>query len=260
MLAKIRIKQSFGGAATTYDSVAALQRKVGKVLLGQLDVVDQPNSIVDIGCGTGFLIEEILKSKKCSPELIVALDIAMPMLRTSRAKLTTNQVSYLCADAESLPLQPHLADLVVSNLAVQWCSDLEKIFTEIKRVLKPGGSLLLTTFGTKTLQELKAAWQKVDDYSHVNDFIGVAELTGFVGQAGFHSFKVKSDIYISKYESVWGLMAELKQLGAKTVLSGCNHNLTGKASIQKMMSAYQKPDKSGLVSATFEVISVIAKA
>ncbi len=259
MSVKTTIKQSFGDASVSYDSVASLQRKVGKALLENIGQAAYFDSVVDIGCGTGFLIEELINQKKCSAELVVALDIAKPMLDVARAKLTNDQVSYLCADAEFLPLQPHSVDLVVSNLAVQWCSDLAKNFTEIKRVLKPGGVLLLTTFGTQTLHELKSAWLGVDDYSHVNTFIDKVKLTDLLKRIGFYQVKVESDIYISTYESVWSLMTELKQLGAQTVVAGRNRHLTGKASIQNMISAYQKHDKNGMVPATFEVISVIAK-
>lgn len=259
MLAKTAIRQAFSEAAPSYDSVAVLQRKVGKNLLKQLDYSVQPNTIVDIGCGTGFLLETVISQKKVASELLIALDIAQPMLQQARLKLAKHPVTYLCADAEVLPLQANSVDWVISNLAVQWCNNPANIFAEIKRVLKPGGLLLLTTFGTKTLQELKTAWTDVDNYRHVNDFVSESELTQALSQAGFKNFQVDAECHLSNYDSVWGLLAELKQLGAQTVLTGRNPTLTGKTSFQKMIKAYPNQVAGGQVCATFEVISVMAK-
>ena len=70
---------------------------------------------------------------------------------------------------------------------------------------------------------------------------------------------METSIYTSTYESVWDLMAELKQLGAHTVVTGCNKRLTSKSAMQRMISAYQQQDENGLVPATFEIITVSAK-
>jgi malonyl-CoA O-methyltransferase len=259
VLAKTAIRQAFGEAAPSYDSVAVLQRKVGEKLLKQLDCSVQPNTIVDIGCGTGFLLETVISQKKVAPELLVALDIAQPMLQQAKLKLARHPVVYVCADAEALPLQLDSVDWVISNLAIQWCNNPANIFAEIKRVLKPGGVLLLTTFGSKTLQELKTAWADVDNYTHVNDFVAESELIQILSLAGFKNFQVRAECHLSNYDSVWGLLAELKQLGAQTVLTGRNPSLTGKSSFQKMIKAYPNQTAVGQVFATFEVISVMGE-
>jgi malonyl-CoA O-methyltransferase len=215
---------------------------------------------VDLGCGTGFLINEILKQKSGTPEQIIALDIAAPMLQTIRNKLkNSHSVTYLCADAEFLPLKSQSIDLVISSLAFQWCGNLEKAFSDVKRILKPEGRFVFTTFGTSTLYELKRAWQEVDDYSHVNTFYSAAQLADFLNQAGFQQVELETRSYISTYESVWELMSELKQLGAHTVIAGCNKHFTSKTAMQRMICAYQKQDKNGLVPATFEVIMAVVR-
>jgi malonyl-CoA O-methyltransferase len=260
MSAKVKIKQSFADASASYDSVALLQRKVGSNLLQRVGVIGQHNTVVDLGCGTGFLTGELIKQAICPPEQIIALDIAFPMLQAARNKLINNHsVAYLCADAELLPFQPQSVDLVVSNLAFQWCGNLEKTFGDIKRILKPEGRFFFTTFGAHTLNELKSAWQEVDDYAHVNAFYNAAQLQNFLQQAGFHQVEVETCSYTSIYESVWELMAELKQLGAHTVIAGCNKRLTSRSAMQRMISAYQKQDENGLIPATFEVITVTVR-
>lgn len=261
MLTKTKIKQSFAVAAPAYDSFALLQRNVGSSLLQRLETIAQQNTLVDLGCGTGFLIHELVQQKIVTPVQLIAVDIALPMLQIARSKLNHNpSVAYLCADAEALPFQQQSVDLVVSNLAFQWCANLEKAFGDIKRIMKPGGYFYFTTFGPRTLHELKSAWQEVDNYTHVNSFVSTAQLTEFLQQAGFNPIELDSKPYISVYESVWDLMAELKQLGARTVMAGCNPQLTSKAAMQRMICAYQQQDENGLIPATFEVITVAVRA
>jgi malonyl-CoA O-methyltransferase len=190
---------------------------------------------------------------------IIALDIALPMLQVTRTKLADKpNVSYVCADAEQLPLDGQVVDGVFSNLALQWCVNLEAVFTDIKRVLKPGGRLVFSTFGPQTLQELKAAWKDVDDFNHVNEFYSEQQLTRFLQLAGYTEIAVETRVYISSYGSVLALMKELKHIGAHNVIAGRNKSITTKTQMQRMIAAYEQYRTSDQVTATFEVIMVTA--
>ena len=258
-LDKSGIKRSFAAASKTYDSVAALQRTVGLELLHAIDASKLTGTLLDLGCGTGFLTGELLAH--AAYETTIALDIALSMLQTTQRKLADRRdVIYVCADAEQLPFAAHSIDGVFSNLALQWCSDLDAVFTGIKRALKPEGLLVFSTFGPQTLQELKSAWATVDDYHHVNTFYSETQLQQFLQQAGFNNCRLESRLYSSRYDTVWSLMQELKQLGAHHVMAGRNNKITTKAAMQQMIAAYEKHQVAGQIPATFEVITVIAQA
>ena len=260
MQVKAKIRRSFGNASGSYDSVALLQRKVGKSLLNNLEVDGLSGRIVDLGCGTGFMIDELLALNPAPSIEIIALDSALPMLQAARKKLVgSEQVRYVCADLAVLPLPTQSVDVVLSNLAFQWCGDLGQVFAEIRRVLRPGGKLLFTTFGPSTLIELKTAWQKVDEFQHVNRFPGNDEIHDALRKAGFAKIGMTAETRVPAYQSVWDLMVELKRLGARTVLSGSPKQLTGKAKMQRMVGNYQKSAGSALIPATFEVISVVVE-
>ena len=158
-----------------------------------------------------------------------------------------------------MPLSGQSIDSVFSNLALQWCRDLEAVFTGIKRALKPEGQLVFSTFGPQTLRELKSAWATVDNYNHVNAFFSEALLKQLLQQAGFKSMQLESKLYTSSYDSVRTLMQELKHLGAHHVIAGRNKNITTKTAMQQMIAAYEKHRVRDQIPATFEVIIVSAK-
>ncbi len=254
-LDKAKIRQSFAAASLTYDGVAALQRTVGNALLDSSDTENLTGTLLDLGCGTGFLTSHL--SVPTRP--MIALDIALPMLQVTRTKLADKvNIDYICADVEQLPLVENSVDGVFSNLALQWCVNLEAVFSDIKRVMKPGARLVFSTFGQQTLQELKAAWAEVDAYHHVNDFYNEQQLTHFLRRAGYTEIKIETKVYVSNYASVWALMKELKHIGAHNVIAGRNKNITTKTQMQRMVTAYERHRNNGLVPASFEVIMVKA--
>ena len=257
-LDKRRIKQSFAKAASTYDGVADLQRQVGRALLRSVDIEQCQGVLVDLGCGTGFLTSELVA--RANYQHLIALDIAHAMLKTTQGKLDSKDaIDYVCADAEFLPFVSQSVDYLFSNLALQWCHNLTAVFSDIKRVLNLEGQLVFSTFGPKTLQELKAAWATVDNYNHVNDFYSHIQIQQFLEGTGFKDIQIVSQSYISCYTTVRSLMQELKGLGAQQV-SDRNKSLTSKTKMQKMYTAYDSLRINEQIPATFEVISVIAKA
>ncbi len=82
----------------------------------------------------------------------------------------------VCADGEALPFADDSFEFIFSNLMLQWCTDLESVFSELRRVLAPGGLLMFTTFGPDTLMELRASWEAVDGYTHVNRFVDLHDV------------------------------------------------------------------------------------
>jgi len=277
-LDKVKIKQSFAAASVTYDGVAALQRTVGKALLNAINAESLSGTLLDLGCGTGFLtanlsasqvggVSSTLNLEGCLENgtqsvpyiTVIALDIALPMLQVTRTKLAdTPNVGYVCADAEQLPLAGQIVDGVFSNLALQWCINLDVVFTDIKRVLKPGGRLVFSTFGPQTLQELKAAWADVDDYNHVNEFYSEQQLAHFLQLAGYTEIKIETRLYRSSYGSVLALMKELKHIGAHNMIAGRNKNITTKTQMQRMIAAYERHRTGDRIPATYEAIMVTA--
>jgi len=254
VLDKRQVRQSFANAAQSYDAMAVLQRQVGRELISRVSL-PYDALVVDVGCGTGFFTQQLRDSALL--ENIFALDIALPMLLKARERLGGSVIPLLCADADMMPFASHSIDGVVSNLALQWCMGLEKMFAGMHRVLKPNGHFLFSTFGESALYELKAAWAKVDEYPHVNDFCSLSVIKQQLEAAGFIDVQIQSRSYEVKYNSVFELMRELKGIGAHNVSQGRKKQLTTKGQLQALLGAYPM-DKDGQITASYEVIYVRA--
>ncbi len=251
---KQKVAQSFSRAAPTYDSVAQLQRDVADFLFKMID--PQPGleqagqTIVDLGSGTGYGAAKL--AHKFPRGQLLGVDIAEGMLHFARAERKI-EAHWLCGDAENLPLASNSVGLIFSSLALQWCEDLPRLLRELYRVLKPGGQLLLSTLGPRTLSELKQAWQQVDGYRHVNRFISSQALREQLIQARFAEDIWLSEDRVLQYSQLQELTHELKALGAHNINAGQSSGLTGRRQVQQFKAAYETFRQDGLLPATYEV-------
>ena len=248
---KSLVRAAFSKAAPTYDRAAVLQKEVAARLVERLDFIKlNPERVYDLGTGTGR-VAAALREHYPQAE-VTALDFALPMLHAARER--SPGLSAVCGDVEALPLAGDSAELILSNLTIQWCQDLEGTFAEFRRVLRPGGLLMFTTFGPDTLRELREAWGRVDGRSHVNAFFDMHDIGDALMQGGWAEPVMDQQHFTLTYEEVGGLMRDLKEMGAHNVTAGRHHGLTGRARLRAMADAYEAFRADGRLPATFEVI------
>ncbi|MCB1831431.1 MAG: malonyl-ACP O-methyltransferase BioC [Gammaproteobacteria bacterium] len=253
-LDKGSVRRAFSKAASRYDKVAVLQREIGQRMLDRLNLVRlKPATVLDLGAGTG--VATVALEKIYPKAQVIALDFAFPMLQQTRRRGGLfRKPSCLCADLEQLPLADASVDLIYSNAAIQWCNDLDRVFPELQRVLRPGGLLMFTTFGPDTLQELRAAWSEADGYAHVSRFLDMHDIGDALMRAQFSDPVMDVDRMTLTYSAVEELMRELKILGAHNVASGRQRALTGKGRLIAMKASYEQFRRNGLLPASYEVV------
>jgi len=257
-LDKRRIQQSFDRAAVRYDEVAVLQREVGKRTLERMELIrHQPGCILDIGAGTGYCSHALLQRYRKA--MVISADLSPAMLRVAAGRGSVwerwrRQQAFVAADIEQLPFADASVDLLFSNLTLQWCPDLKQAFSEIRRVLKPGGLLMFSTFGPDTLKELRESWQTVDDYTHVSAFADMHDIGDLVLGSQFADPVMDSERFTLTYKEVRELMQDLKILGAHNATAGRQRGLTGKQRFARMAEAYESYRQEGLLPATYEVV------
>lgn len=114
-----------------------VQRSVVSALVGHLS---PSPSVLDIGCGTGRLLDRI---KTAVPSaVLVGLDRSMGMVESARR--LRPQVAIVRGSAESLPHPDGCFDAVVTTISFHHWSDKERALCEVFRVLRPAGIFALT--------------------------------------------------------------------------------------------------------------------
>jgi ubiquinone/menaquinone biosynthesis C-methylase UbiE len=108
-----------------------------------LSVVPAPARILDVGCGTGYLLRQL--ADRC-PEAVelTGLDPAPAMIAAARAVATDDRLRWLEGTAEGLPFPDGAFDLMVSTTSFDHWADQRAGLGECARVLAPGGWLVLT--------------------------------------------------------------------------------------------------------------------
>jgi malonyl-CoA O-methyltransferase len=265
------VRRSFARAAATYDAAAALQREIGGRLAARLDYVKlAPALIVDAGCGTGEAVGELMA--RYPGARVVAFDVALPMVEAARRRaraqrsllgrllgplrpsLAQNAPRFVCADLNALPFRGVTADLVWSNLALQWVNDLPRAFAEVRRVLRVGGLFTFTTFGPDTLRELRRAFAGIDAATHTNRFVDMHDVGDMLVAAGFADPVMDMEHVTLTFESPGALLSELKAIGATNRTRGRPRGLTGRARFARVPAALEKLRANGRIPATFEVV------
>jgi malonyl-CoA O-methyltransferase len=249
-------RRAFERAAASYDEAAVLQREIGSRMLERLDYVRlKPQTVLDLGCGTGQGIDALAKRWRKSK--IIALDLAESMLQRARRRgAWLNRPWPLCADLEALPLADDSIDLVISNASLQWAGDLPRAFTELRRVLRPEGLLMFTTFGPDTLIELRRAWALADAgaHAHVSPFLDMHDIGDALMRAGFADPVMDAERITMTYESVHGLMRDLKAIGGRNALQDRPRGMTGRQRLSALEQAYEQERRDGRLPSTWEVV------
>lgn len=118
--------------------------------------------ILELGCGEGSLWME---NKHLLPEnvRITVSDISEGMIRDIRRNLGMDErFSYETFDCHKIPAQANSYDIVIANHLLFYCEDIAQVCQEVKRVLKPDGIFLCSTYGSKHMQEITHLVQNFD--------------------------------------------------------------------------------------------------
>ena len=250
------VRRAFSRAASGYHAAAALQQEVAKRLLESLDYLDgrQPQVVLDVGSGPAHATAAM--KKRWPKAQVIALDLALPMLAEAKQQAGWwRPFSRVCADARALPLADNSVDVIYSNLCLQWVEDLPAVFAGFRRVLKPGGLLLCSTFGPDTLVELRDAFAQTDDTAHVSRFAPIAQFGDALMMAGFRDPVLDRDLFTLTYDDLPALMHELKALGATNAMHARRHTLTGRGRFAAARAAYEPlRNAEGKLPSSWEVI------
>ena len=245
---KQRVRESFDRAANTYDDAAVVQRRVCERLLDELDLPTQSAPrILDAGCGTGYGARRLRAHRPDAH--ITGIDFAPAMLDLARH--TTD----LCctADIERLPFAEASFHLWWSSLTIQWC-EMDKVFAEAARVLRPAGQLAVSTLGPGTFAELREAFAGVDQHRHTLPFSDPEQLGAALERAGFGGVRLLREQHTVHYPDLKTLLRAVKAIGAHNVGDGARSGMMGRQAWQRVEAAYDRHREAAGLPASYDVI------
>jgi malonyl-CoA O-methyltransferase len=248
-----KLQYRFNKSARDYDRLTALHRQIADGLMRGLPAKRAPASILDVGCGTGYLTG-VLKDRFARAH-VAGLDFSASMLEIARNK--RQGIEWILGDSQRLPFADGGFDWVVSNAAYQWSPDLREAFQEARRVLVPGGILACTLFGFHTCQELfRALYEAKPGGLEFNRLVDETQVRQALRANEFHP-QIYDEFLKVDFASMRALMDWLKALGINSL---AQEGFIGPRTLARAEAIYrQKFSSAQGVAATIEVIHVYAQ-
>jgi malonyl-CoA O-methyltransferase len=144
--------------------------------------------------------------------------------------------------------------MIFSNLAIQWCNDLDAAFEGMHRVLRTDGLLTFSTLGPDTLKELRAASKTDGERVSVSRFFDMHDIGDALVRAGFSAPVLDVERVVLTYDDVIDVMRDLKAIGAHNAADGRGRGLQGRDFLKKITANYEQFRREGKLPATFEVV------
>lgn len=232
------VRKAFSLAAKHYDNHAHIQRQAAGDLLRLCDEhLLKSKRVLDIGSGTGILS----KLSNQQHALWINIDISAAMLRQGQCQQYQSRKIDICADANALPLDDYSVDMVVSNMALQWCQHPTACLKEIYRVLVHSGRATLGILVDESFAALKHAWSNTGYAPKLAKLPTRAEWLKVANT--LFDVTAQSITYEDEAESINALLKRMQQVGAGYSQHSCRDDLQERFSVAEakaIQSSWQK--------------------
>lgn len=166
--------------------------------------IQEGDTVIDLGSGAGndaFVARKLAGDKG----KVIGIDFTEAMIARAREnaeKLGFNNVEFRLGDIEDMPITSNKADVIVSNCVLNLVPNKHKVFSEIIRVLKPGGHFSISDIVLEG--ELPAKWKQVAEFyaGCVSGAIQKSEYLGIIEEAGFKNITLQKDKTITIPDSI----------------------------------------------------------
>ena len=144
------VQNVFSEVSKKYDLMNDLMsfgtHRLWKKNLVELMNIQNTDKIIDVGSGTGDLIQII---KKNNPDVsLISTDLNIEMLKQGRSKISnkTKKINWINCNAENLPFENNIFDKYIISFCLRNITLINKALSEALRILKPGGNFYCLEF------------------------------------------------------------------------------------------------------------------
>lgn len=143
--------------ARTYDVSSQPQQAWAADVLGRLAGIAPDATVLDVGCGTGRVTEQLLQLVPLGR--VLAFDASADMVKLARARLA-DRAEVWCQDVLSLEL-PEPVDVIVSNAVLHWVTDHPRMWRALAAAVRPGGRLEIQCGGQGNIARVREVIDRV---------------------------------------------------------------------------------------------------
>jgi malonyl-CoA O-methyltransferase len=213
------IIRKFGKSIDTYDDNAYAQKEIANRLSRLIVEIypDTPNTVLEIGCGTGLMTRNI---RRLFPDAYFYLnDINERYRPLMRQLLSDNRFTFIAGDAQTIDF-PRGIDLIVSSSTIQWFDGLNVFASRAYRAMATGGYMFLSTFGKNNLKEIRALTGTGLEYPSTDTL-------NKVFANGFETLYLDEDEIHVTFNSSSEILSHFRQTGVNANCSGIMRTLSG---------------------------------
>lgn len=198
---KDQISKNFSKQVETYAQWAHAQKYAAQELVKNI-TVRKNGSVLDVGCGNGFLIEALLQKE---PTLsITGIDIAPGCIVSCKNRWSKH--TFMVADAETFRIAKRF-DLIVSGFTFQWFQHFETALGAFLTLLKKNGVLAFNIPIHGSLKELKTTGLRLHDFPTKEKLIDII-------QKNSNNFSYFTKTHTHYYTTPLEAVRSIKNIGA----------------------------------------------
>lgn len=227
------IRSNFNKSSHTYDKVASVQLRSARLLAEKLYMLYPnfiPETVLDVGAGTGIATEQLLKYYPNSEYILN--DIAPNMLCEARNKFASNKnVKLLEGDMEQLSLENH--DLIISNFALHWGKNPKAL---VERLIENSKVMAFSWPVQGTFDEWIALCRTLDISIPHFPYLSPKQLIRYCLRSNPQSYHFEYKKFSLRFASLKGFFKYIKALGV-----GVPSSLQDRTNLIRLIKCYDKP-------------------
>jgi malonyl-CoA O-methyltransferase len=216
------ISNSFSRAAHAYDRFAEVQSYSANVCGQRVQEILPslpPGPVLEIGCGTGFLTQQLVQYS--AERQVVVTDLSAEMLDTCRSNVeslfgTQSRVSFEQVDAQSLDDDRKFA-LIAASFSFQWFTDLKSTLDRLMKALLPGGVVVFCCPTRESFAEWRDACRKTNREFSGNLLPDAASFKACAAEfnCDFNAYELD---YVLRFDKPLDFFKSLRSTGANAKL------------------------------------------